>query len=70
VPASVHPGQKITVTNSDDVNHTVTSDKAGLFDDVVPSNGGSKTFTAPTKPGKYSFHCAYHANMHDTLVVS
>lgn len=70
VPASVKPGQKITVTNSDNVNHTVTSDKDGLFDVKVDSNGGTKTFTAPSKPGKYPFHCTYHANMHGTLVVS
>lgn len=70
VPVKVKPGQKITVTNSDNVNHTVTSDKDGLFDEKVDSNGGTKTFTAPTKPGKYPFHCTYHANMHGTLVVS
>ncbi|TWP38004.1 cupredoxin domain-containing protein [Leekyejoonella antrihumi] len=70
VPASVKPGAKITVTNADNVNHTVTSDTAGLFNAVIPSNGGSATITAPTKPGKYPFHCKYHANMHGTLVVS
>lgn len=70
LPATVKPGQKITVTNSDNVNHTVTSDKGGVFDAVVDSNGGTKTFTAPSKPGKYPFHCTYHANMHGTLVVS
>nr|WP_268235952.1 cupredoxin domain-containing protein [Flexivirga endophytica] len=70
VPSEVKPGQKITVTNSDNVNHTVTSDKDGLFDAVVDSNGGTKTFTAPSMPGKYPFHCTYHANMHGTLVVS
>lgn len=70
VPASVKPGQNITVTNSDNINHTLTSDKGSLFDAKVDSNGGTKTFTAPTKPGTYPFHCDYHANMHGTLVVS
>lgn len=70
VPISVKPGAKITVTNSDNVNHTVTSDKSGLFDVVTPSGGGDVTITAPTKPGKYPFHCKYHANMHGVLVVS
>ena len=27
------------------------------------------TFTAPAAPGSYKFHCAYHSNMHGTLVV-
>lgn len=70
VPVSVAPGAKITVSNSDAVNHTVTSDTAGLFDAVIPSSGGTHTITAPTKPGKYPFHCTYHANMHGVLVVS
>lgn len=70
VPTGVEPGAKITVTNSDNVDHTVTSDKGGLFNAVVPSGGGNATITAPTKPGKYPFHCKYHANMHGVLVVS
>lgn len=70
VPATVKPGQKITVVNSDSVGHTVTSDTSGDFSVVVNANGGTATFTAPTKPGKYPFHCNFHGNMHGTLVVS
>lgn len=69
VPSSVKPGATITVTNSDSQAHTVTADKAGGFDVKVGGNG-TATFTAPTKPGKYPFHCVYHSNMHGTLVVS
>ncbi len=70
VPTSVKPGATITVTNSDAVDHTVTSDTKGLFDAVIPGSGGTHTITAPTKPGRYPFHCTYHANMHGVLVVS
>ncbi len=70
VPTSVTPGAKITVTNNDGLDHTVTSDKAGVFDAVIPGSGGTHTITAPTKPGTYPFHCIYHSNMHGVLVVS
>ncbi|MEO8751010.1 MAG: cupredoxin domain-containing protein, partial [Allobranchiibius sp.] len=70
VPTSVKPGATITVTNSDAVDHTVTSDTKGLFDAVIPGSGGTHTITAPTKPGRYPFHCTYHSNMHGVLVVS
>ncbi len=64
------PGAKITITNADGISHTVTSDEAGLFDGAITGGGGSGTITAPTKPGRYPFHCKYHANMHGVLVVS
>ncbi len=70
VPISVKPGAKITITDMDGPTHTVTSDEAGLFDASIDGGGGSGTITAPTKPGKYPFHCTYHANMHGILVVS
>jgi plastocyanin len=65
----VAPGTTITVQNLDDAIHTVTSDTKGLFlaDDV---DGTPKTFTAPTKPGTYTFHCQYHASMHGSLTVT
>jgi plastocyanin len=37
--------------------------------DVDVSAGGTATFTAPSKPGSYPYHCKYHGNMHATLVV-
>lgn len=68
VLASVVPGTTITVVNSDAAPHTVTSDTAGDFD--VPVDGNSTTtFTAPTKPGSYPFHCTYHSQMTAVLVV-
>lgn len=68
VPASVAPGAKVSVKNSDQTAHTVTADSGGAFDDMA-GPGSTTTFTAPAKPGTYKFHCTFHANMHGTLVV-
>jgi plastocyanin len=69
-PLTVAPGTTIPVTNTDSAEHTVTSDLAGLFtaDDI--KNGKTVTFKAPTRPGKYQYHCQYHARMHGTLIVT
>lgn len=69
-PASVKAGSTVTVMNEDSEAHTVTADSSsGGFDVTVPA-GATKTFTAPTKPGTYPYHCNYHSNMHGTLRVS
>lgn len=62
---SVLAGSTVTVMNMDNVAHTVTADD-GSFDAVVKA-GTSTTFTAPAKPGTYTYHCTYHSNMHGTL---
>jgi plastocyanin len=69
VTLTVKPGAKVTVTNSDTVTHTLTAD-AGAFDtgDIAP--GSSATFTAPSKPGTYTYHCSIHLFMKATLIVS
>ena len=69
VPPSVSPGQQLTIVNNDAANHTVTADENNLFDIRVSGGGGSASFTAPTTPGTYPFHCKYHANMHGVLNV-
>jgi plastocyanin len=67
---TVKPGQKVTVTNKDSVAHTLTDKKTHLFDTGnIPANGGTGTFTAPTKPGRYPFGCTYHPEMAGTLIV-
>lgn len=65
----VHPGQKVTVTNRDSVDHTVTS-ITGKFNtgDIAP--GKAVTFTAPTKAGRYPYRCTIHQFMTGVLVVS
>jgi plastocyanin len=66
-PDSVSPGATITVDNKDGTAHTVTADAGNAFDDAA--SPGTSTFTAPTKPGSYPFHCSIHPEMHGTLVV-
>jgi plastocyanin len=68
VPAPVRPGQQVTVVNNDESSHTVTSD-TNAFDVRISGGGGFSTFTAPTTPGTYPFHCNYHAGMQGSLVV-
>jgi plastocyanin len=69
VPPTVSPGQEMTIVNKDEQNHTVTADENNLFDIVVSGSGGIMSFTAPTAPGTYPFHCKYHSNMHGVLTV-
>jgi len=66
-PSKVSPGAKVTVENKDSVAHTVTADTGNAFDDQA--GPGKSTFTAPTTPGTYSFHCSIHPEMHGVLVV-
>ena len=66
-PASVAPGATVTVDNQDGTEHTVTADDGKAFDDDAAA--GTSSFTAPTKPGSYPFHCTIHPSMHGTLVV-
>ena len=62
------PDEMVHVTNADETGHTVTSDAKGAFDVTVDADGKG-TFTSPTKPGKYPYHCTFHADMTGTLVV-
>jgi len=66
-PASVSPGAKVSVHNTDGLAHTVTADEGKAFDSPAPA--GNSSFTAPTAPGSYPFHCNIHPEMHGTLVV-
>ncbi|HEY1155856.1 MAG TPA: cupredoxin domain-containing protein [Arthrobacter sp.] len=66
-PDSVPAGASVTVMNMDSEAHTLTADD-GSFDAIVKA-GTSTTFTAPAKPGTYTYHCTYHSNMHGTLTV-
>jgi plastocyanin len=68
-PVTVPPGAVVMVTNMDTAAHTVTSDQDSAFDVNVAGSGGTATFTAPSAPGTYPYHCTYHPNMHGTLTV-
>jgi len=66
---SVPAGSTVTVSNNDTPQHTVTSDDGTSFN-VKVDPGKSATFTAPSKPGVYKFHCNIHSSMHGTLTVT
>ncbi|MET3811846.1 cupredoxin domain-containing protein [Arthrobacter sp. UYEF3] len=68
-PLVVPAGATVTVTNMDSAEHTVTADTGSAFDVEVKGSGGTATFTAPSAPGTYAFHCTYHSKMHGTLTV-
>lgn len=64
---TVSPGAKITVTNEDIEAHTITADTGTAFAATIQV--GTGTFTAPTEPGTYPYHCNFHGNMKSTLTV-
>jgi len=68
-PLVVSAGAALTVANMDSAEHTVSADDGSAFDVEVKGRGGTATFTAPSKPGTYTYHCRYHPNMHGTLTV-
>ena len=68
-PITVSPGATVTVTNMDTAEHTVTADQGSAFDVEIQGGGATATFTAPSAPGTYAFHCTYHPGMHGTLTV-
>ena len=68
-PLTVAPGATIAITNMDSAAHTVTADEGSAFDAEVKGGGGTATFTAPTKPGSYAYHCTFHPGMHGVLIV-
>jgi plastocyanin len=67
-PPSVPPGATVAVKNADPMKHSVTADSDNAFS-VDVDGGESATFTAPTAPGTYDYHCAYHPMMHGQLIV-
>ncbi|MBV8995226.1 MAG: cupredoxin domain-containing protein [Pseudonocardiales bacterium] len=66
---AVAPGATVTVRNDDQVIHTVTADN-GAFNTGNVAQGLPASFQAPTKPGKYAFHCFHHPYMTGVLTVS
>ncbi len=68
-PLVVDAGAQVTVTNMDSAEHTVTADDGSAFDVDVKGSGGTASFTAPSKPGTYAYHCTFHPGMHGTLTV-
>ena len=75
VPATLDmtAGQKVTFTfqNRDDADHNIVSEDGVLFREVVLGGSQEKTadWTAPSKPGTYTFRCTYHRGMEMTVNV-
>jgi plastocyanin len=67
--ASVPAGSTVTVKNDSTTEHTVTADTGNAFN-VTVDGGKTATFTAPSKPGTYKYHCNIHSFMHGTLTVT
>lgn len=63
------PGETVTVTNKDITNHILVSDQEGLFNTGPIGKDQTKTFTVPTTPNEYPFHCAIHPSMKGTLII-
>lgn len=59
---TITPGAVVTVVNHDQVRHSVTSRRPGLFDKQVEA-GQTITFKAPVEIGSHPFYCRYHAFM-------
>jgi plastocyanin len=66
---TVPPGATVTVRNEDQAIHTVTADNRA-FNTGNVSRGVAATFTAPTQPGTYPYHCMFHNYMTGILTVS
>lgn len=66
-PETVAPGTEVTVTNEDREAHTITADVGDAFDANIQP--GTSSFTAPTEPGTYPYHCNFHGNMKGILTV-
>jgi plastocyanin len=66
---TVPPGATVAVRNDDQVIHTITADNYA-FNTGNVAQGVPTTFQAPTKPGKYGFHCFHHPYMTGILTVS
>ena len=64
---TVKVGTRITWTDKDSTNHTVTADD-NSFDvgNISAGASGSHTFA---KAGTFAYHCTYHPNMHGRVIV-
>ena len=65
---TVSPGATISVTNKDSATHTLSA-TGGQFNTGNINQNQTKTFKAPTKPGKYSYICNIHQYMMGTITV-
>jgi plastocyanin len=67
---AVVAGATVTVKNLSAAQHTVSADTTAGGFDVSIDPGKTVTFTAPSRPGAYGFHCNIHTFMRGTLRVT
>jgi plastocyanin len=66
---TVPVGTKVTWTNQDSANHTVTADDGKAFSSGNIGSGATFSFTFATA-GTFPYHCAIHSNMTATVIVT
>jgi len=66
---SVVTGTTVTWTNTDQTQHTVSSDDGHTFESSAFGQGRTFQFTAGA-PGIYTYTCRIHPFMHGTLTVT
>jgi plastocyanin len=64
---TVTAGTRVTFTNHDNTAHTATADN-GAFGTGTINPGTSRTVTL-RRPGRYPYHCVFHAFMTGTITV-
>lgn len=70
ITLTVSAGAEVFVTNNDGIAHTVTSNDGVSFDTGTINPGTTTSFTAPSQPGTYAFHCTIHpTTMKGILIV-
>ncbi|HVA44079.1 MAG TPA: cupredoxin domain-containing protein [Acidimicrobiales bacterium] len=62
-------GATVSVHNEDSTTHTLNATN-GAFTTGDIGPGATKTFTVPSKAGKYSYDCQIHQYMTGTLTVT
>jgi plastocyanin len=65
---TVKVGTTVTFTDKESVEHTATSNTAGVFETGTLQNGQAVSIKLE-KVGTFSYHCAFHAFMHGTIRV-
>ncbi len=65
---TVKKGTKVTWTNDDNVDHTVTSDSGIALNSPILSQGQSFSYTF-TDSGTFGYHCKIHSMMKGAVIV-
>jgi len=65
---TVSPGATISVTNKDQVTHTLTA-TGGQFNTGGVTQNQTKTFKAPMQAGTYHYICSIHQYMMGSITV-